>query len=342
MLSWRPMALTIIAWLLALALVAFVLWRRRRLPGPWWLRALAPFTPWAFAPALVLPFLVLCLPARGLAVGALVACAAYVAHFVRPMVPRVWAHSPKGDRRLGVLTANIYKANTRAEDLAKTIADLLPDIVALQELRPVHASALEGRLAALYPYRALQPAADFQGMGLLSRHPISQFEVRYVAPDANPTQVVRLDVHGQPLWVLNTHPRIPRPRARRVLGLRVPAAMDSLRRQADMAGVARIAGALTEDVLVVGDLNTTDQCPEYGELVPPLIDAFREAGWGPGYSFPVGVPFFGVRLPFPLFRIDHILYRGSWCAVRARTGHLPGSDHRYVLAELVHAGNPTA
>jgi len=82
-------------------------------------------------------------------------------------------------------------------------------------------------------------------------------------------------------------------------------------------------------------MNTTDQCVEYHWIAGVWRDAYREAGQGPGLTYPVGVPFFGVRAPWPLFRIDHVFYRGKLEVSRAWTGVLPGSDHRYVMAELV-------
>jgi len=51
-------------------------------------------------------------------------------------------------------------------------------------------------------------------------------------------------------------------------------------------------------------------------------------------TYPVNQRFFGVKLPLPIFRIDYIFYRGGMRPVSVRNGRMPGSDHRYVVAEF--------
>ena len=82
-------------------------------------------------------------------------------------------------------------------------------------------------------------------------------------------------------------------------------------------------------ILVVGDLNFTDQEHEYKLLTGTLEDAHRESGWGMGFSFS--------RLPssgIAMWRIDYVLYSKEFVVLNTQTGEFNGSDHRPVIAIL--------
>jgi len=331
--SWIATALTYLAWLYAGALGGYLLWTSLRAPRPWWLKALSTISFWAFLPALVLP---LAIPlVRSLSYGLATACGAllFAGHYLLSMIPRRPAARDAGPD-LKVMSANLLKRNANADGIAETITAERPDIVALQELKPEHIQVLEERLAALYPYQDLHPGEDCEGMGLLSRYPFLSIELREGGPGTNPTQVARLQLPERVAWVVNVHTRIPRFRLRRIAGLPIPYDYDTSERRADVEDIVRLVEGLQEDALLLGDLNTTPECQEYRLIPRRWRDAQRVAGWGLGLSFPVKAPFLGLRVPFPLFRLDYVFYTGSWRALRARTGTMPGSDHRYLAVEL--------
>lgn len=325
--------LTGLAWLYAVALAAYLLWTGLSLPRPWWLRALSTVSFWAFLPALALP---LTIPLVGsLSHSLTTACGAllFASHYMLSMIPlRPLARAAGPD--LKVMSANLLKYNARAEEIAQTIAAEGADIVALQELKPEHIRAIEQHLAGIYPYRDLHPGVDCEGMGLLSRYPFLSLELREGEPGTNPTQVARVQLPEREVWVVNVHPRIPRFRLRRIMGLPIPYDYDTSERRTDVEGIARLLEGLEGDALLLGDLNTTPECQEYRLIPRHWRDAYREAGWGLGLTFPVKAPFLGLYMPFPLFRLDYVFYTGSVRALRARTGTMPGSDHRYLTVEL--------
>jgi endonuclease/exonuclease/phosphatase (EEP) superfamily protein YafD len=233
------------------------------------------------------------------------------------------------------MTANLLKGNLCAAEIVEMIEAESPDVVALQELKPGHIQAIERHLGEAYPYRDLHPGEDCEGIGLLSRYPFTSLELCEVAPGANPTQVARLLIEEHVTWVVNVHARIPRPRVWRVAGIPILHGYDTRERSEDIVGLARLVEGLPGDAILLGDHNTTPECQEYGLIPRRWHDAFREAGWGPGFTFPVKVNLLDLPMPFPLFRIDYVFYTGAWRATRARTGTMPGSDHRYVIVELV-------
>ena len=327
--------LIILSYALAALTVLYVGWLRLGRRPPWWLRALAPFALWVLAPVLILPLLGLWLREALFWGASLLAWGLYVAHFVWPLRPRRRREAPPDAPRLRVMTANLDKHNNRWQEMAATIAWEKPDIVALQELKPGQAKAIAEALAEQYPHRLLYPGIDAEGMGLLSRHPIVASELHQGPLGATPILEAYVRVDGRKVRVINAHPRIPILRTVRLVGLPLPAGLDTREREADVKEITQLVDGHPEDSILLGDMNTTEQCPEYRWLAAQWRDAYREAAWGPGATFPVKAPFFGWRPPLPLFRIDYIFTRGDWLPLEARTGYMPGSDHRYLVVDLV-------
>ena len=108
------------------------------------------------------------------------------------------------------------------------------DVVALQEVTPDAAAALEGdeRIVARYPYRLLAPDPGVFGIGILSAFPIVDQDV-FEAPSG---MNVTLDLgSGRHLRVLNAHPLPGRIGTLPRLGL--PVAFDSTERDAALGRV---------------------------------------------------------------------------------------------------------
>jgi len=77
--------------------------------------------------------------------------------------------------------------------------------------------------------------------------------------------------------------------------------------------------------VIGGDSNLSHLSPLLGDELPGFRDAFQEAGWGFGYTYPRG---------FRWMRIDRILVSGPLHAVRFQRGDSTASDHVCVVAEL--------
>jgi endonuclease/exonuclease/phosphatase (EEP) superfamily protein YafD len=240
---------------------------------------------------------------------------------------------PVNGRPLRIMTANLLVVNPRLPAVSAVLQVERPDVIALQELSPEMAEHLARELRATYPYQLLEPSESAAGLGILSRYP---FRVEVAGGDLpRPCfcQRVVVDVYGRETTLVNVHPSTPDIRAARMGRLPIPTGFDSDRTtrgiQTALADLKQRPGPL----LVVGDFNTSDRQPLYRELGRELRDTYREVGWGLGYTFPSVSP---RRLPFmPIIRIDYVLHDPSVIAWAARTGVTPGSDHRYVMADLV-------
>jgi endonuclease/exonuclease/phosphatase family metal-dependent hydrolase len=328
-------ALACLYLLASLGLLVALPWgRRRQRPLPWPVQALAPFVFWLLAPFWLLLALAPVVRAPLYTVAAIAGAGLFLWHtFGRRIArlgrPRQAASGPT----LRVMTANLYKANSEYGAMARVILAADPDLLVVQELRADQATALSTRLAARLPFQDLHPGDDAEGMGAFSRYPLCANQV--IRQDgANPIQVLRLAGPQTECWAVNMHPRIPVPVQRKVLGANVPVGLLTAPRLEDVQRLVQTAQALPGPLVVLGDMNTTPDCQPFGLIPGEWQDAQAAIGRPPAFTYPVATSFFGFRAPWPLFRIDHVFAAGGCRARAIRTGHMPGSDHRYLVADL--------
>ncbi|MFN8471838.1 MAG: endonuclease/exonuclease/phosphatase family protein [Anaerolineae bacterium] len=268
------------------------------------------------------------LRARAAGVVVLLVGLPFMAYYAPLFLPHPKSSAPAS---LTVMTHNILVSNRDAEQLAQNIRANAPDVIALQELTPAMASRLQPLLASEYPYRLINGA---QGLGLYSRYPIRGASVLTLGPENSFAQRVTLDTPDGPLTVYNAHPRNPDITWGKWRG-RWPYVVDFDPTRRDLA-VNHLADLVAREhgpLLIVGDLNLSEHNAAYARLTSSLRDAHREAGHGLGATFPVA-PVDSIRLPFPVIRIDYVLYSSDFQAIDSYNANAAGSDHRPVVARL--------
>lgn len=241
--------------------------------------------------------------------------------------------APKATLR--VMSWNAYFRNTNSADFLRTVETVQPDVIAIQEYSDHLATAVQDNLRERYPYQELYPTGSPAGMAVLSRYPLLTTTV----PDFDPVrgcncQVMTLEIADTTITVINAHPWPPEfaftwpGHWSNLLGLDTAnqdPIFDALLRQIEQA---------TGPLLVMGDLNTMPFQPNVGRLAAILTDAFVEAGSGMGYTFPLDGKDYNLP-PVPFMRIDYIFHNAAWKATKFDVGTIAGSDHRYVVADLV-------
>lgn len=246
---------------------------------------------------------------------------------------------PPAAPQISVLTFNLHAERVALGPMVDVIRAAGADIVALQELSPEAAETFRAQLSDLYPHQAvhLHPGNPVMGQGVLSKHPLRDSEYWQVAMWH---QRVIVTVDGVDIALYNVHPHIPFARAP------IGVAFDAGNRGRDIADILERAGREQKPVILAGDFNMTDRSAHYRQVTENYRDAFREAGWGFGFTFPDfssphalprGLP--RVALPLPLLtRIDYVFYSEHFQAVEALVWpSAGGSDHRPVLARLALA-----
>lgn len=236
-----------------------------------------------------------------------------------------------GQPSLRVMTWNAHFLNKNSAAFFATVAAEQPDLIAIQELGAPLAEAISTQLRERFPYQELYPARSPAGMAILSRYPF----VTTTPPDFSPVSgcnchLVTIDLAGQVITLINTHPWPPK------TGLTGGGTFefDTTNQDQIFDQLLRRIEQAASPLLVVGDLNTMPIQANYRRMTQVLQDAYVTSGVGPASTFPVA------RnnqswLRQPLLRIDYIFYDQAWQGQKTWVGTIAGSDHRYVMADLV-------
>lgn len=276
------------------------------------------FTPYIAATSALPLAAALVSRSRGAAVLATASAAVLTAAMRRPTAPATPAPPPRGPR-LRVVSANMLHGRADPAALVALAADRDADVLALMEVTP---EAVSGLLAAgvadLLPAGHVVPAGEGQPAGaggaLWTR---LEIRGRTVVPGRFGQPAALLTVPGAPdveLTAVHTHPPTSSP-------AQVASWVEDLRLLPDPEpGVLRV---------LAGDFNATPDHAAFRRLLGRgWVDAAaatghaRRATWWP------------MRVPHPRLTLDHVLVDPRIAVEGLQVVHVPGTDHRALVADL--------
>ncbi|MGJ3239518.1 MAG: endonuclease/exonuclease/phosphatase family protein [Anaerolineae bacterium] len=225
---------------------------------------------------------------------------------------------------LRVLSYNLHANNRDVNAYTELIRTANADIVALQEVSDHHVIALESVFATTYPYRAFHPGGT-RGQGIMSRYPIlndDYWRYEFLRSALGHQRVELALTDEQRIVVYNVHPSHP--------GMQGDLFNPDYRSQE----IADLRARITREslpVLWAGDFNMSDFSDDYRAVRAVFRDAFRDGGWGMGWTFP------NVTSYSTLLRLDYIFYSRHFRADHAQVmPTLTGSDHRALYADFTY------
>jgi endonuclease/exonuclease/phosphatase (EEP) superfamily protein YafD len=173
------------------------------------------------------------------------------------------------------------------------------------------------------------------GMGLISRYPLRRVDAALPGDWIGEPQVLSLNWHGTWVTLLHVHARSTDMSSNNRM-------MTVREREQQTRTLAGFVATRPEPLIALGDFNTTDQSVAYMTMASALVDSWREAGWGPGHTFPGAESsgssrhrIAGILVPKWLIRIDYIFHSPHLRAVGAWIGPWDEvSDHRPVVVRL--------
>lgn len=233
----------------------------------------------------------------------------YGVFFLPPTSP-----APENTPRLSLLSYNLLANGRPLDEAFAIVRDADADVVLLQEVSTRSAPQIRQTFADDYSYMLLHPHPRYgtHGQGILSKLPV--LEDRYFENLLLGNQRTVVQWRGQPLVLYNVHPPHP--------GLG-NGFFDPAMRSDVLDVILQEASAETAPVIVAGDFNMSDLSRDYERFSSRYADAHRVAGWGMGWTFPVGVV-----SPVALLRLDYVFYSPGWQAVESyRWPTSAGSDH---------------
>ncbi len=233
---------------------------------------------------------------------------------------RLWIAGRDGRAgvELTVMTANLWLGRADADAVVAAVRRLDVEVLMIEEVTPDLAAALVGAgLTDVLPHGATHPEELAAGMGLWSRHPLTDFQV-----------------HGGlliPLLSARVHvPGVAAAPIAVALHLAGPVP-DASHWRRDVTRLPGLLETLSGDapLIVGGDFNATPDTAQFRRvLAAGYRGATEQAGAGHRPSWPAHG---WLR---PLIAIDHVLTRGAR-ARAVRTVAIAGSDHRGLVVHLV-------
>jgi vancomycin resistance protein VanJ len=239
---------------------------------------------------------------------------------------------------LTVMTYNILGSHGFSDPVINVIRSQDADLVFLQELTPDLVLAVQTRLADIYPYQILDPQPGVSGIGTLSRYPLVDTGIQLPLNWVGVPQVLNLDFKGADVTLVNFHTFAYNFSSWKAVNA-------NLRyREAQAQTLADFAAQTSGPLIVAGDANATDISQTYQNITSgDLRDAWREAGFGLGNTFPGSTVPTSSRwkigpwyVPQWMVRIDYIFISPHWGVHSTKVAPFDGvSDHRGVISELV-------
>ncbi len=243
---------------------------------------------------------------------------------------------PERTSALKVMTYNTLGHHEHTEAALDVLRAELADVVFLQEVNHALAAVLHEEFWEDYPYQILDPQESVRGMGIISRFPI-RFSGQSLPLDwVGAPQVLEMEWEGETVTLVNFHMWSTNVAPREIVEFNFRG------RETQAAALADLARGVDGPLIVAGDGNATSLSTAYKIMAAELSDAWQEAGWGFGHTFPGSAidgsawPRIGNWfVPQWLVRIDYVFHSEHW----ATDAHLApfdgGSDHRGVIATLV-------
>jgi endonuclease/exonuclease/phosphatase (EEP) superfamily protein YafD len=127
--------------------------------GPWWLTRANSFTPFLFAPLLLLLPVGLFYHRRSFWLAVLIPSLLFLFLYGRLFLPNWPSPQVTEEAPITVMSFNIWGYSQEAAAAQVILDNGPPDLVVLQELSPAMTQRLVQDLGEIYPYRALHPAA---------------------------------------------------------------------------------------------------------------------------------------------------------------------------------------
>ena len=271
----------------------------------------------------------------GLIIGGLMASMVFLYFWGGLFIPSA-AKGGDQEPALTVMTYNVLARHNHTQPILETILAEQPDVVFIQELNTHLAVALQKELRDEYPYQVLEAVDHPSGIGTISKHPLLDTGESSQLSWMGGPQVLEMSWQGRTITLVNFH----------MLAIQHLDSSQGLSQNFKIR--AEEAQALVEiaqqrsPAILGGDANSTPLSKAHHILSNRLNDAWRQAGFGLGHTFPGStIPgsdrpkINGWYVPQWLARIDYIFASREWQITSARVARFDGvSDHRGVIATL--------
>jgi endonuclease/exonuclease/phosphatase (EEP) superfamily protein YafD len=222
-----------------------------------------------------------------------------------------------------VMFANVWETNRNHAPILAQVRAENPDLAVFVEVNQRWRKELDS-LSDIFPYSL----DNKRGEVLYSKTDLAGVEIVPENPSFVRTLMVRnISQRGKKFTLVVTHPSSPAN----------PAEFD--KRNSHLSALAPVLKGLTDNLVVVGDFNTTPWSPYYRQFVDTagLVNAQQGFGLAPTWTHLAVRKIPGWLQPFLSVPIDHIFTRSGDFKMRSTSFHATaniGSDHVPIVAEI--------
>lgn len=231
------------------------------------------------------------------------------------------AGSPPAPTRFKILQLNAGFRNVSTEKIISYTLSVDANVFAVEELTHSRGRMLERRLRSTYPHSFSFPVDSGAGMAIFSKIPLRDPQTVYFADPGLPSIVTGLEIDGEDVTLVVTHPLSPT----------TPYGYDMRNRQ--LAAIAEARQKYSERLIVVGDLNITSWSSAFARFIAKTGLSDTRKGFGIQPTWPA----LGLGRA-ALVPIDHCLVSEHFRVVSRRVGTDLASDHLPIVVELELTG----
>ena len=214
-----------------------------------------------------------------------------------------------------IAAANIFFRNTNYDAVAAWIRETDADLTVLVEATPGWRDALRAELTE-FAFVHLVARHGRSGKLLIARERPAHMTALGANGVRSPTPLVTIEHRGGRLMVAGVHTEWPMGPAR------------TARRNESLYDLARQMRSATLPMVAIGDFNVTPFSAAFQTMLEQGHGRRAAAGYGWLPTWPVFFPAAGIQ-------IDHVVYSREIAITGLRTGAGLGSDHRWIVADLL-------
>lgn len=213
-----------------------------------------------------------------------------------------------------ILLINVNSPNTNYRAVGNYIQRISPDILALEEINDRWIAELLPILRSYPHFKEVSQENNF-GLGLYSKIPLEDMQVKYFASDLIPSLVGKITLDGQMVSLIFTHP-MP------------PGTLEHYHwHNTQLEQIGLLKPSLEKNIILIGDLNATSWSYPFQKLKKDLELKDSRQGFGLQTSWPSFLPYAGIT-------IDHCLVSKNLKILERKVGPSVGSDHLPVFIRL--------
>jgi len=238
---------------------------------------------------------------------------------------------PIKSTEIKVMTYNVFFKNKSPNYTIKLILKENPDILFVQELTPKWATILNKKLGNNYPYKLLHPLNGTHGIGIYSKHQLSNHQLLNNSYNKPYAQTADVQIGENKVQLINSHlasPAVAIENRDEFFSLYWQNYKTRKNQLQALQTIAKKNTQIFQARLIVGDLNTMKYEPIFKSLKFSWANAHSVSGRGLGFNFP-----HSSRVP-PFLTLDYILGKGQIKFIETEIVDGGGSDHLAIVTKI--------